>query len=399
MSESTFSIEAARSRFPALKTDQVYLDNAGGSQVLGDVIDSIQKYLSESNVQMGATYKVGRESVQKFRAGYDAVAKYMNADVDEIVLGGSTTQLLMNLGVALQFPPGSEIIVTKVEHETNVNPWLWMAKRQNLEVKWWIPSAPDFKLTPENLEPLLSEKTKFVACTHVSNILGTIHDVKGIAEKVHAAGALFCVDGVSFAPHRGVDVRAFGVDFYAFSWYKVYGPHIAVLYARQSAQQHVQCLGHYFNPTKSLENKLGLAASNFELTASLPHVVSYLTSDPTTFDKIAAHEAKLSKIVLDYLTSEPKITVHGLKTWDPKIRVPTISFTVEGVGSRKFVERVDEVSNVGIRWGHFYSKRLCEEVLGLGEECVVRISCVHYNTEDEMRGVVEVLKKVLAELA
>lgn len=180
---------------------------------------------------------------------------------------------------------------------------------------------------------------------------------------------------------------------------QVYGPHIAVLYARQSAQQHVQCLGHYFNPTKSLENKLGLAASNFELTASLPHVVSYLTSDPTTFDKIAAHEAKLSKIVLDYLTSEPKITVHGLKTWDPKIRVPTISFTVEGVGSRKFVERVDEVSNVGIRWGHFYSKRLCEEVLGLGEECVVRISCVHYNTEDEMRGVVEVLKKVLAELA
>jgi selenocysteine lyase/cysteine desulfurase len=137
------------------------------------------------------------------------------------VLGGSTTQLFMNLGVALRFPPGSEIIVSKAEHETNVNPWLWMAKRQNLEVKWWVPQGPEFKLTPESLAPLLSEKTKFVACTHVSNILGTIHDIKGIADKVHEAGALFCVDGVSFAPHRQVDVKAFDVDFYAFSWYKV----------------------------------------------------------------------------------------------------------------------------------------------------------------------------------
>jgi selenocysteine lyase/cysteine desulfurase len=96
-----------------------------------------------------------------------------------------------------------------------------MADRLKLKVKWWISEKPELKLTPENLKPLLSSKVKFVACTHVSNILGTIHDVKAIADTVHEAGALFCVDGVSFAPHRQVDVKAFGVDFYAFSWYKV----------------------------------------------------------------------------------------------------------------------------------------------------------------------------------
>ena len=127
----------------------------------------------------------------------------------------------MNLAGALQFNEGDEIILSKMEHETNVKPWLHMADRLKLKVKWWVSEKPDLKLTPENLKPLLSPKVKFVACTHVSNILGTIHDVKAIANTVHEAGALFCVDGVSFAPHRQVDVAAFGIDFYAFSWYKV----------------------------------------------------------------------------------------------------------------------------------------------------------------------------------
>jgi selenocysteine lyase/cysteine desulfurase len=128
----------------------------------------------------------------------------------------------MNLASALQFNEGDEIILTKMEHETNVKPWLYMADRLKLNVKWWVSSKEDgLKLTPENLKPLLSSKVKFVACTHVSNILGTIHDVRAIADAVHKVGALLCVDGVSFAPHRQVDVKAFGVDYYSFSWYKV----------------------------------------------------------------------------------------------------------------------------------------------------------------------------------
>jgi selenocysteine lyase/cysteine desulfurase len=138
------------------------------------------------------------------------------------VLGSSTTQLFMNLASALKFNEGDEIILTKMEHETNVKPWLFMAERLKLTVKWWESSKEDgLTLTPKNLQPLLSNKVKFVACTHVSNLLGSIHNVRAIADAVHEVGAVLCVDGVSFAPHRQVDVKAFGVDFYAFSWYKV----------------------------------------------------------------------------------------------------------------------------------------------------------------------------------
>jgi selenocysteine lyase/cysteine desulfurase len=145
------------------------------------------------------------------------------------VLGSSTTQLFMNLSSAMILNEGDEIILSKMEHETNVKPWLFMAERLKLTVKWWESSKADgLKLTPENLKALLGPKVKFVACTHVSNVLGTIHDVRAIADAVHAAGALLCVDGVSFAPHRKIDVRALGADFYSFSWYKVRSHYMSI---------------------------------------------------------------------------------------------------------------------------------------------------------------------------
>ncbi|KAH5432741.1 hypothetical protein HBI47_093580 [Parastagonospora nodorum] len=391
-----FDISKAREHFPALQQDQVYLDNAGGSQALGEVIRSMTEYLSKTNVQLGASYHTGSQSNTKYEDGYQAAAKYLNADRSEIVLGASTTQLFMNLASALKFKEGDEIILTKMEHETNVKPWLYMAERLKLTVKWWISSKEDgLKLTPENLKPLLSSKVKFVACTHVSNILGTIHDVRAIADAVHEAGALLCVDGVSFAPHRKVDVKAFGVDFYSFSWYKVYGPHIAVLYASNAAQDHVQPLAHFFNPTKTLEDKLGFAGSNYECVQAIPQITKYLDG---AWDVIAEHEGKLQKILLDFLNSRPDVTIIGSTSADSKERVPTVSFTVKGVNSKQLIAEAEKISNYGFRWGHFYSKRLCDEVLGLEPEGVVRVSMVHYNTEEEIKGLVEILKKILPQV-
>jgi selenocysteine lyase/cysteine desulfurase len=139
------------------------------------------------------------------------------------VLGSSTTQLFRNLSQALEFPAGSEIIVSSIDHEANIASWVVMAERRNLVLKWWSPKTKENpKLLASDLLSLLSEKTKLVTCTHASNILGTIHDIKAIAEAVHAVpGALLCVDAVAYAPHRLIDVTALGVDFYAFSWYKV----------------------------------------------------------------------------------------------------------------------------------------------------------------------------------
>lgn len=229
-------------------------------------------------------------------------------------------------------------------------------------------------------------------------------------------GAMLCVDAVAYAPHRQIDVKDLGVDFYAFSWYKasqvpfilqqtnsnplisttspspitdappqVYGPHISMLYASLSAQESsMASLGHYFNPSSTLEGKLGLAASNYELTAAIPCVSAYFGSSPSasvkTWSAIKAHEAALQEILLSYLRRRKDVTIFGELSPNPELRVPTVSFVIDGQGSRSVVERVESVSAFGFRWGAFYSNRLVENVLGLGKEGVVRVSMVHYNT-------------------
>lgn len=302
-----------------------------------------------------------------------------------LVIGSSTTQLYRNLSYALKFPAGSEIIVSKIDHEANIASWVDMAERHNLVLKWWLPKTKENpKLEASDLSELLTEKTVMVTCTHASNILGTIHDIPAIAEAVHKIpGALLCVDAVAYAPHRQIDVKALGVDFYAFSWYKVYGPHVSMLYASDKGLEATTPLSHYFNPQKTLQDKLGLAGSCYELTASIPSVLNYFGPDPSiSWAAIEKHEELLQGTLIKYLNARPDVTICGEKDSDPKKRVATISFVVKDRKSQDVVEDVDRLSsgNMGIRWGGFYSVRLLDEVLGLGRDGVVRVSMVHYNT-------------------
>ena len=399
------------------------------------VTNSIRDYLEETNVQLGASYDVAKQSTESYDKGLQAAAGFMNAYVDEIgassyyctvrgnptkllrsianvhfmnpVIGPSTTQLFSNLSLILNLPPDSELVISSLDHEANINSWVRLAKMQNLTIKWWKPesTAPnDLLLTPKNLRPLLSEKTKLVACTHTSNVLGTIHDIRGIADEVHKVpGARLCVDGVALAPHREVDVKALGVDFYAFSWYKVcpillppwdiiqrsstdhaqvYGPHVSILYASREAQSTLGSLGHYFHTGKDLSTKLGLAAASYELVASIPQIVAYFgPGKKQKWEAIALHEQKLQAILLNYLRQREDVTIVGEPSDDAVLRVPVVSFVVKGKSSKEIVDSIEGRSNFGCRWGHFYSKRLVDDVLGL-ENCdgVVRVSMVHYNT-------------------
>ncbi|KAK0107552.1 hypothetical protein ONS96_003358 [Cadophora gregata f. sp. sojae] len=382
---SSFNIATARDKFPALNQPQVFFDNAGGSQILGTVIDSISNYLSKTNVQLGASYAIGKKSTAHYESGYAAAAKYINASTDNIVLGSSTTSLFRTLSFALSFPAGSEVIISKVDHEANIASWVDIAARQNLTIKWWSPKAgTNPKLEASDLKKLLSEKTVLVTCTHASNILGTIHDITAIAEAVHTVpGAMLCVDAVAYAPHRQVDVKALGVDFYCFSWYKVYGPHMSMLYASPTVLKSVKSLGHHFNPSSTLENKLGLAGSCYELTASIPAVLAYFGDNPAeSWAAIEKHEEKLQSTLLGYLNARSDVTIYGETSSDTKKRVSTVGFVVKGRKSKDVVEAVDELSNgeMGIRWGTFYSVRLADEILGLEYDGVVRVSMVHYNT-------------------
>jgi selenocysteine lyase/cysteine desulfurase len=373
---------------------------AGGSQVLKTVIDSVSNYLSSNNVQLGASYKIARESTRLFEAGSAAVAKYINASSEEVILGPSTTQLFRNLSLSLydHITPDSEIIVSKLDHEANIASWVQLAEWRKCKLIWWdSPDKQNPHLDTGVLKGLLSPKTKLVTCTHTSNILGPISDIKAIAATVHTVpGALLCVDAVAYAPHRAIDVKDLGVDFYSFSWYKLYGPHIASLYASSSAQKSLRSLGHFFKSTDGLENKLGMAAANYELTASIPDVCAYLQKTP--WDQIAAHEEKLQGILIDYLNSKPEVyKIYGEPVADQKKRVPVISFTVQGRKSKDVVDAIEAKSNFACRWGAFYSNRLAEDVLGLDPvDGVVRVSLLHYNTEEEIKGYVKVLDEVVS---
>ena len=196
----------------------------------------------------------------------------------------------------------------------------------------------------------------------------------------------------TFTPFLGTRYATSPSSLGPHSSAQVYGPHIAVLYASNSAQKYVRSMSHFFNPDKTLEDKLGFAASNYEGVQAIPEIVKYLEDSDQA---ITEHEGKLQKILLDFLNSRDDITVLGSASADSKERVPTISFVVEGISPKTIVLEAEKISNYGFRWGHFYSKRLCDEILQVGPEGVTRVSAVHYNTEEEMHGLVEVLKKVL----
>ncbi|KAK3363050.1 pyridoxal phosphate-dependent transferase [Lasiosphaeria hispida] len=402
MPANTLNLESVRGSFPALARDQVYFDNAGGSQVLGTVAESIRDYLLNTNVQLGASYVTSKKSTQRYEEGYGAAAKYIGASDSEIVQGPSTTQLFRNISYALDFQPGDEVVISAIDHEANIAPWVGLAERQQLILKWWLPDTADPtspKLFAEDLKGLLSNRTRLVTCTHASNILGTIHDIKAIVKAVRSGpspDALVGVDAVAYAPHRKIDVKELGVDLYAFSWYKVYGPHMAILYATSRAQAQLRSLGHHSNPQNTLEDKLGLAAASYELVSGIPAVLEYLEGDSPKWDGIVAQESALQEMLLAYLNGRDDVTVWGERSADSAVRVSTISFTIEGWGSQDFVETVEKESRFGFRWGSFYSVRLVEEILGLGKDGIIRVSMVHYNTVDEVKGLVKVMDDVLS---
>lgn len=193
---------------------------------MSSVIESITTYFKSNNVQLGASYPISQASTSLFNAGHVAGAAYINAKPEEVVFGPATTQLFRNLSIALKTDPGDEFVLSKLDHEANLAAWVQLAEWKGLTVKWWVPTqntSSNPKLVAEDLKALLSPKTRLVACTHTSNILGTITDVASLSKVIHETSprALFCVDAVAYAPHAPIDVKEFGVDFYSFSWVSV----------------------------------------------------------------------------------------------------------------------------------------------------------------------------------
>ncbi|HKL36314.1 MAG TPA: cysteine desulfurase-like protein [Salegentibacter sp.] len=406
-------IEFVRNQFPALEREFTFMDNAGGSQTLKKVAERISGYLLHHNVQLGASYKVSREAGEKLTYATKQVSKYINAGrPEEVVIGPSSSMLLRILSICIskQWQEGDEVIVTNTDHEANVSPWTDL-KEKGIKVKVWKANPESLELEISDLNKLLTKRTKLVAVTHASNILGSINPIKEIAKTVHKADALICVDGVAYAPHRRVDVRKLDVDFYVFSWYKTYGPHLAVMYGKYNQLYKMEGVNHYFFTKKDVPYKFQPGNLNFELTYSLLGITEYFEQlfkhefpkekkidfqqkMEKIFEHIGRHEERISKPLINYLAEHPDIKIIGKDTADREQRVPTISFVHSKRKSDDIVERVDDY-RIGIRFGDFYAKKLIEDA-GLKEKNgVVRVSLVHYNSLDEVKRLIWVLKKVI----
>lgn len=409
---TTFPIPYVRSRFPGLHHDWTYFDNAGGAQVVDDVALRVQDYLVHSNVQLGAGYVPSQVAGERVDAGRQAAADLLGtSDPREVLLGASATQLMRNLAEALLgrlIHPGDEVIVTNCDHETNIGPWRRL-QEHGVEVKTWHVHQESWSLRLEDLEPLLSPKTRLVAFTHCSNVLGGINPVAEITRFLHDHGVLSCVDGVAYAPHRAIDVKALDVDFYVFSFYKVFGPHISTMYGKAEHFLKARTLNHFFYEDDQIPGKLEPGSVNYELAWTLPAIRDYLLEDlprevPATdddlsdkaaaFDAVSRHEEELAERLLSFLRNRPGVRVIGRDQSRRDDRVATIAFVSDKTPSEDVTLHVDD-ANIGIRFGHFYAKRLIDD-LGLDpHHGVVRVSMVHYNTLEEVDRLIEALEGVV----
>ena len=397
-----------RSAFPALAGDTVFLENAGGSQVPAAVADRVRDYMVSSYVQLGAGYELSQRATDLVDEAHAFVKLLFNGSDGEVILGPSTSALLQMLSNSYSkvLSPGDEVVVAEIGHEANIGPWKGLAD-SGIEIRWWEMDPSDFSSPLGALEGVLSDRTALVAFPHVSNLLGEILDVPAITGLAHRAGARVVVDGVAFAPHRVMDVAAWGVDYYAYSTYKVYGPHMAAMWASRDALAELQGPNHFFIPDDELPYKFELGGVSHEGCAGILGLRDYLellagVGEPgaldrsgveNAFDVMTSCELPLQARLVEYLRSRPDVRIIGPAHGGPS-RVGTVSFVHDTKSSREITEVVDG-SGIAVRHGHMYAYHLCE-ALGMDpEDGVVRVSLVHYNTPDEIERLIGVFDRAL----
>jgi len=408
---AAFPVERLRAEFPALQRagKDVFFDNAAGAQVPKAVFDAIHEHLLVRNVQRGGRYSQSVAVDEILAQARASIGALVNArQPNEIAFGMNATSFirLVSLGVAQTLGERNEIIVTDLDHEANVATWLAL-EPLGAKIRWWR-MREDANLYLEDLAPLLSSKTRLLACSVASNALGTIVDVRGAADLVHAAGGEIFLDCVHFAPHGRVDVQLFDCDYLVCSGYKIFGPHMGFLWGRFELLERLPTFREDFIPDAP-PGKIEAGTVSYESVAGMDAAVRYLarfgrslaSGDGDIRDDIAramqailAYERGLTLEMLKVL-HESKAHVHGIA--DPgqiARRVPTLAFNLEGIEPAAVTEAMAR-AQIGIRDGHMYSPRLMRR-LGLPEASgTVRVSLVHYNTVAEIQRFGNVLSDLI----
>ncbi len=399
----------ARAQFPALSGEWIFMDNAGGTQVPLQVADSVRDYLLRTNVQLGASYGPSKTSGEAVAAGRRLMAEFIGAVPDEIVFGANASQLLRMLALVLSagWEPEDEVIISQAEHEANAGCWEYL-EQFGIVVKTWEIDKDTYTFEIDKLTDLLSERTRLIAVHHSSNVLGNIMPIRDVVKLAKGSGAMVVVDGVGYVPHRMVDVKELDVDFYVFSTYKMWGPHLGVLYGKAERLKDMPRWNHFFIGDDEIPAKFELGSGNYEGAAGLVGLEKYFRAMGKSFSApvrqvmqdvygdIQIHESRLTRDLLSFLTSKPRVHVVGES--DPRLveeRLPVVSFVVDEADPEELVQEVDK-GKVGIRWGHFYAVRLLDALDLLQYKGVIRISLSHYNTENELARMKEVLDPLLS---
>jgi cysteine desulfurase family protein (TIGR01976 family) len=388
----------------------VFLDNAGGSQVPAAVADRVREYMLGTYVQLGADYDLSRRAGRIVDRARDLARLLLGADEAGVVaFGPSTSALIAMLAdcyARAPHPTRDEIVIAESGHEANVGPWVRL-ERSGYRARWWRLDRESWSLPHDALAELLGPRTRLVALPHVSNILGHIDDLSAICDLAHEAGALVVADGVAFAPHRSMDVTAWGVDAYAFSTYKVYGPHMAALYATRDLLAGLEGPNHFFVAAADVPYKLELGGVLHEGCSGLLGLLDYLpllagvapaeTLERSTVEQAFARmdlfERPLTERLLGFLRGNDRVRIIGPPDADES-RVPTVSFVHRSKRSREIALQANE-QGLGVRYGHFYAHRLCDAILPDVDDGVVRASMVHYNTPEEVDRLITFLDDVL----
>jgi cysteine desulfurase family protein (TIGR01976 family) len=420
------AIAELRAEFPALQQTAggrplIFLDGPGGTQVHGSVIEAMGRYLTEANSNSHGTFLYSHRTDETIATARSALADLLNASrPEEIVFGPNMTSLTFNLSRAIgrTLSPGDEIVVTRLDHDANIAPWLALQERGAV-IRHVDFNPVDCTLDMAGLEAAVNPRTKVVALGYASNAVGTINDIARAVELAHAVGALVYVDAVHFAPHGPIDVQGLGCDLLVCSVYKFFGPHLGALYGRYELLESLPA--YKVRPADDEPpHKFETGTQSFEATAGAAAAVEYLASVGRRFGAefraaiaadfpafegrrldlkaglaaIRAYERAMCQKLIAGLREIPGLKVYGIT--DPErfdLRVPTTSFTLEGLTPHEIARRLDE-ANIFVWDGNFYALAITERLRLEEHGGMVRVGLVHYNTAEE----VDLLLGILADM-
>ena len=381
-----FDIEAVRRRFSSLRDGFAFLDAPGGSQVPDEVGDAIARALREAAANLGAGYATSLRVKEILEGAEARAARFLGCDTEEIIFGANMTSLDFTLSrtAGREFAPGDEIIVSSLDHDGGVAPWLELAHDRDLVVKQ-VELRDDTTFDYDDLRSKLNERTRIVAFAWASNAIGTIVDARRVCELAHSVGALAWIDAVHYAAHEPIDVRAVDADVLICSPYKFCGPHMGIAYGRASVIERWRPYKARPAPTTPLGRRFETGTQPYELLAGFSAAIDYLDSIGG-FEAIVPYERALGQRFVE--TISEAVTIYGLPSMEG--RVPTFLVNVDGVPAADVAAAL-AAEQIGV-WAHdsWYSLGLYKR-LGY-TDAAVRIGFIHYNTLDEVGRLVAALE-------